>query len=63
MDEPRRVLDARLSEGTRGNLLNGARVQYDASSDDRWDGNPPEGVQKRQKQSLFDSLLAESESD
>src|SRR6516225_2225261 len=58
MDEPRRLLNARLREGTRGVQPNGARVQYDASSDDRWDRTPPEGVQKSQKPGFFDSLFA-----
>jgi hypothetical protein len=33
MDESRRFPNARLREGTRGIWLNGASVQYDASSD------------------------------
>src|SRR6516162_3231320 len=58
MDEPRRLLNARLREGTRGVQPNGARVQYDASSDDRWDRTPPEGAKKSQKPGFFDSLFA-----
>ena len=38
--------------------LNGARVQYDASSDNRWDRTPPEGVQKCKKTRLFRALFA-----
>src|SRR6516162_4677568 len=53
VDEPRRFPDARLSEGTRGIQLNGPPLQYDASSGNRWDRTPTEGVPKCQKPRLF----------